>query len=54
MPQGLPLIYCGYYIYVCVCIYIYIYIYIYILTNLLSTSIHGDKEKEKNPARIQR
>ena len=27
--------------------YIYIYIYIYILTNLLSTSIHGDKEKEK-------
>ena len=24
----------------------------YILTNLLSTSIHGDKEKEKNPARI--
>ena len=24
-----------------------IYIYIYILTNLLSTSIHGDKEKEK-------
>ena len=27
----------------------YIYIYIYILTNLLSTSIHGDKEKEKNP-----
>ena len=31
---------------------IYIYIYIYILTNLLSTSIHGDKEKD--PARIQR
>ena len=26
---------------------IYIYIYIYIFTNLLSTSIHGDKEKEK-------
>ena len=26
---------------------IYIYIYIYILTNLLSTSIQSDKEKEK-------
>ena len=25
----------------------YLYIYTYILTNLLSTSIHGDKEKEK-------
>ena len=25
----------------------YIYIYIYLLTNLLSTSIHSDKEKEK-------
>ena len=35
---------------------IYIYIYIYILTNLLSTSIHSDKEKEKGKknARIQR
>ena len=31
-------------------IYIYIYIYIYsLLTNWLSTSIHGDKEKEKKP-----
>ena len=31
-------------------IYIYIYIYIYILlTDLLSTSIPGDKKKEKNP-----
>ena len=30
------------------CVYvIYIYIYIYILTNLLSTSIHDDKEKDK-------
>ena len=27
--------------------YIYIYIYIYILAKLLSTSIHGDKEKKK-------
>ena len=28
---------------VCVCVFIYIYI----LTNLLSTSIYGDKENEK-------
>ena len=29
-------------------VYIYIYSYIYILTNLLSTSIHGDKEQISN------
>ena len=31
-------------------IYIYIYIYMYIFTNLISTSIHGTRKKEKkNP-----
>ena len=34
-------------------IYFHVYIYIYILTNLLSTSIHGDIEKEKKNAKIQ-
>ena len=27
--------------------HIYIYIYIYIYTNLISTSIHGTREKQK-------
>ena len=30
-------------------IYIYIYIYIYIFTNLISTSIHGTRKKQKKP-----
>ena len=29
------------------CIYIYIYIYIYIFTNLISTSIHGIRKKNR-------
>ena len=29
------------------CLYIYIYIYIYIFTNLISTSIHGTRKKQK-------
>ena len=33
----------------CMCEYIYIYIYIYIFTNLISTSIHGTRKKQKNP-----
>ena len=38
-----PLLYMYIYIYT----YIHIYIYIYIYTNLISTSIHGTKKKEK-------
>ena len=38
-----------------VCAHIYIYIYIYIYTNLISTSIHGTREKKKKkPARNKR
>ena len=33
---------------VTLCIYIYIYIYIYIFTNLISTSIHGTRKKQKH------
>ena len=33
--------------------YIYIYIYIYIYTNLISTSIHGTRKKQKNPGQEQ-
>ena len=28
---------------------LYVYIYIYIFTNLISTTIHGIRKKQKNP-----
>ena len=31
----------------------YIYIYIYIFTNLISTSIHGTRKKQKTPGQEQ-
>ena len=34
-------------------VYIYIYIYIYIYTNLISTSIHGTRKKEKKTRQVQ-
>ena len=33
--------------------HIYIYIYIYIFTNLISTSIHGTRKKQKTPGQEQ-
>ena len=42
------------YVYIYIYTHIYIYIYIYIFTNLISTSIHGTRKKEKNPARNKR
>ena len=34
-------------------IYVYIYIYTYIFTNLISTSIHGTRKKEKKTRQEQ-